>query len=745
MLQLSRSRYCDGSASYDEMKSKITSIIKGFCTMSTTPSAPRDPGNTVQKFLEELTSALRNLENLEHFDLKEQLQYTMTYVKEMGEVNEIEDFKNIKEIGESLLDILGPLQDYGKGLTSRSLKEKLALCVCQLCAAFSMLMSVVYTQHEINLPMYTSKSYICGRICWCLRMINEIFESKTVDPESDTERIDHFVYKMDMALDIISDLPEKPQGEQMIECSRLWTAVEDVFSHAMVIAQVCDPENFKAITGVCQSIMNEYDNLKGQISAEQPDFMLNSLFVNTFTDALYRLERKINISVLSLVLEVFSDPFGPMKKLVKICGNSLARDKRSKKDLDDLIEEFDQLNDRIMQVGLYAVACCNDINRVTKIKNCMASLESLEAELVPSIVSFYLHPHNLEMRMNVKLFTRQWQLEMNKLKNSVNLIIDSSAFCQVVLDDLQPRVQIMSDDLDNFQGITQAQVQAFVQRACTLATQVTTAVDDVGKDRVHKQTIMMIRELKAAIFQTDVASKNFLKDNPTEPQQLRVIKRCELVVNVVKRLQPALLVVMNSSQGAFEKSNSSRGDGNLTFVKTPYTVKTHKPIVSIQSEGSVNKSRTELSCLIPYIERGRTMRTERSIIMYRTPKTQAREKNDENKNVDDNRDTNVLRRDSPCVRQHLFSRVSFDSGRDIDLSSESWNLTGILNKLSTASVSFDWTTGKKDDGNWLFGLETVSQYSSIGGGDAPSAIGTAERLGDIRQIEKKLAALKTDG
>ncbi|XP_015116249.1 uncharacterized protein LOC107040619 [Diachasma alloeum] len=757
------SYYCDDGSGYKEMKSKITSIIQGFCAMSTTPCRPpRDP-QTALKFLDKLTNALKNLEDLEYFDLKQQLQDAMIYIKEMGEVTAIEDFENIKELGESLLDMLGPLQDFGKSLLHRSQKEKLALYVCQLCSAFSMLTSVVHSQHEINLPIHSSKSYICERICWCLKMVNDIFEGRSPEPDEKTERIDHFVYKMDLALDLVADLPSKPQEEQLVECNKLWIAVEDVFSHAMVIAQVCDPENFKAITGVCQSIMSEYDNLKEQISSEKPDSMLNSLFYNTFTDALYRLERKVNVSVLSLVLEMFSEPFGSLKKLVKMCGNSLAPDKRSQEDLNDLVEDFDQVTDKVMQMGLYAIACCSDINRVTRIKNHMASLESLEAELVPAIIAFYLQPHNEERRVNVKLFTSQWQSEMNKLRNAIDLIIDSSAFCQVVLDDLQERVQRISDDLDNRQGITQGQVQVVVQRACALATQITTAVEDVGRERVDRQTIMMIRELKAAIFEADAASKSLLKGKPTEPQQLRVVKRCELVVNVVRCLQPALVVVMSCSQGASglsEKSRSrrecslnvsSRGqdlprdEGTLTFVKTPYTVKTHKPIVSIQSRGSTKKSQVDLSCLIPYIEKGRTMRTERTVIMYRTPKTQGRGKNDENKNTEDNKNANILKRDLTCVRQHLFSRESFDSGRDLDLTSESWNLTGILDQLSRMSSSFSSRGGDEGSvGDSSFGVERMSQYSSIGGGDAPSAVETPERIGDIRQIEKKLEVLKAD-
>ena len=138
--------------------------------------------------------------------------------------------------------------------------------------------------------------------------------------------------------------------------------IEDVFSHAMSIAQVCQPYNFKAISGSCQSIMTDYENLKKQLNSEPPDPAMNNLYFNSLTDSLYRLERKVNISVLTLVMEVFSDPFYALKKLIKICGNSLDLKERSKNDLIGNIEEFDQLADKCAQIAKFAIFCCRNKN-----------------------------------------------------------------------------------------------------------------------------------------------------------------------------------------------------------------------------------------------------------------------------------------------------------------------------------------------------------------------------------------------
>lgn len=159
---------------------------------------------------------------------------------------------------------------------------------------------------------------------------------------------------------MIKILSEKSQKEQINFCSELWLAIEDVFTHAMSIAQICHQNSFKAITGTCQTVLTEYENLMLQLQSDPPDRTMNDLFINTLTDALYRLEQKINISVLTLVMEVFSDPFVSLKKLIQVCGTTLDAKDRKKKDLNAAIEEFDQIVDKSVQIGKFAIACCRD-------------------------------------------------------------------------------------------------------------------------------------------------------------------------------------------------------------------------------------------------------------------------------------------------------------------------------------------------------------------------------------------------
>lgn len=415
-----------------------------------------------------------------------------------------------------------------------------------------------------------------------------------------------------------------------------------------------------------------------------------------------------------------------------------------------------------------------------KIRNHMASLESLDLELVASITSFYLEP-STELRSAVKLLTTQWQNEMNNLHKSIDLILDPSAYCQVILDDLQERFQSVSDAFESHQPVTQSQIKIIVYRACALASQITTAVDDIGPDSIDKQTIMTIRELKAAIYETDAAAKTLLTPTSTLPQQLRVIKRCELLISVIRRLQPALEAINSKITSSFISRADVSAEESFNFIKTPYSVKSYKSTVTIQFDDDDKIDPSDLSCLIPYIERGRTMRSEFSVL-YKDNLVEdqdkenfsgkKRGKNLGGKILEEIFDTNQLdksncdgnskehgkkfksKRNLNNVRQHLFNRDDYsiignDGDRNEEFEDITLDLTGILENISglveeEERDDVSSVIDKEMDCCRNSSIDSDGNFVIDGAGDARSvsSIDTPERISDIKKIDKKIESLQ---
>ncbi|XP_057331018.1 uncharacterized protein LOC130671256 [Microplitis mediator] len=585
----------------------------------------------MEEFKNNLKTEFKIIETNESRDLIKKSRDLLSYFDGINDNFELNIYE-VRKIETSLIEIIEELKKYLSDLLSPGMREKIYLCATQLIVTFKLLIDLINEQTEIGTQICGTRIYLFNCFSVCLQIIIDTIEGDySADDEEIDEEENHFIHKMDLALDLVNKMADmkhemaepndKPGDLNLNYCKEknelieeLWSVLEDIFSHTMAIAQVCSPEQFNLMTGISKTVICEFDNWKREFLKEKRDRALFSLFGNTFMDAMYRLERAVNVAMLQLVMEVFSEPFSALKKLVKICGNSLKKECRRKEDLEKAIEEFDLITDKALQIGLYAAASCGNTTRALRIRNHMASLESLDLELVAAITSFYLEPSS-ELRSAVKLLTTQWQNEMNNLHKSVDLILDPSAYCQVVLEDLQERVQSISDGFENHQTVTQSQIKIIVYRACALASQITTAIDDIGSNVIDKQTVMTIRELKAAIYETDAASKTLLTPTSTLPQQLRVIKRCELLLSVIKRLQPALEIINSKiTSSLMSNSDNSLSNDSKSFIKTPYTVKNYKSTVTIQFDDQDKIDPCDLSCLIPYIERGKTMRSEFSVL-----------------------------------------------------------------------------------------------------------------------------------
>lgn len=106
--------------------------------------------------------------------------------------------------------------------------------------------------------------------------------------------------------------------------------------------------------------------------------------------------------------------------------------------------------------------------------------------------------------------------------------------------------------------------------------------------------------------------------------------------------------------------------------------------MSIQSANSVMQKPSDLSCLIPYIKSGRTLRNEHSI-MYNTPH--------KNKNATESVvKSDISFRNLSSIRQHLFSRDNFKVNTNIDISEDSMDLTGtVYLKESFTDRNYDYS------------------------------------------------------
>ncbi|XP_077294129.1 uncharacterized protein LOC143916760 [Arctopsyche grandis] len=174
------------------------------------------------------------------------------------------------------------------------------------------------------------------------------------------------------------------------------------------------------------------------------------MFINILKDAIHTLEACINRAVLGLVLKCLTDPIKPLNKIVHASAEcievSLQADKNALELLDSEIvdksisvKDFDMHSEQLTQIGLFAVSCSADKQRVLQLKSCLASLEILDAHLIPTILS---NPDSLHAQFLID----HWMQEIDVLRNCVFLIVDPVAFIDLVVELFQEKINSIKSE-----------------------------------------------------------------------------------------------------------------------------------------------------------------------------------------------------------------------------------------------------------------------------------------------------------
>ncbi|KAG8276522.1 hypothetical protein J6590_064015 [Homalodisca vitripennis] len=384
-------------------------------------------------------------------------------------------------------------------------RGKVGLCVSQVIKVLTLFRSLLCSP-----PCRQTVWYLSERLRWCVSELRRVLSGAGTEQDRDGAGSVSFLRQVDHALQQLnhSDL----EGWKQI--------VDDMVCQAISVAKIASSIDYNEITSVCHRLLDESNQLACESDQRQVTLLKDSLAA-----CLSSLEQRVNIAVLRLFLQVFSEPNGPVKRLVHCCGQALHTQRRT--DLDSLVAELDAHIERIILVGQFAVSCCedkgtrrasqmgefdNEIERwgevdvpylpsqlicsseVAAMRCCMASLESVDNYLVPAITAFYLTPDCVNKRAFVKFLCDHWQHQLTSLQSHLDSIIDSYAFSQVVQDSME----VLSKDLKGESDAVLEASQVIVRHGWLLYKHLSRSSDvSVASD--------VLDELKKALHKCEVA------------------------------------------------------------------------------------------------------------------------------------------------------------------------------------------------------------------------------------------------
>lgn len=453
----------------------------------------------------------------------------------------VTEFKRLLVNTARLLEYVYKYLSWGtlKGQASENL---LLLCASQLQKLFPLLLSALEVKDATGENSAELKDYVVQRIKVCIEKIKKVVEGEIPEDLDECDDLGGglFITHMDQALSLLAVFGSTT--EQPLLHSQWRSSVESVLQHAMSIAQIASPLDIKMIHASGEKILRESDNLEKECKSTSKNPSVCKLHAMSLSDALEELEQRVCATVLKMYLQVFSDPFSPLEALCVLCSEKSEKGHvRTAEDLSDAIFNYDSHMDRLLQVAVFAIACSEDKNRVLGIRSCLASLESLETNLVPAVTSLYLKetPSQFEF---VRLLVDHWNTEVKQLWQLIDGIIDSAALAQVVHSVIWSPTAILKKSILNKRVLEQDELKKLVRPVVLNADVLANQLQAFTTEMSVAQTSPVIRalnDLLLAVREGKAVLQKMAEKDPILGVD-RILKRCELLVTCVRDIQPLL-------------------------------------------------------------------------------------------------------------------------------------------------------------------------------------------------------------
>ncbi|KAH8257737.1 hypothetical protein KR038_005178, partial [Drosophila bunnanda] len=337
------------------------------------------------------------------------------------------------------------------------------------------------------------KQHFFDRLDWCMRRL--LISLKQLETNRNGEKSledTSFVELMDLALDrldsYIEKLNQKPnisinifEENLLEEYNPLTSIVNHIVRHALAFANVAILTDKKALSTLCETLLGECATFHEEEGDLNPGH--RKLEALSLERALYALESYLNEALLHLLfvslIEFENKSVAKIKDAVR-SGSHTAQ---------ELIDSFDINMDRIQQIGVLAIAFSQNIKTKTIVRSCLASLESLDACIIPDLQL----TKSTSSGHHVKILEDHFNEEMFILRSVLHEIIDSSSLINTFLDMLAESIQMLDKD----------QLILIIQMGSVLVSHFqlpvnSSLLDDNGK-RVYKDFILILRECEAVV------------------------------------------------------------------------------------------------------------------------------------------------------------------------------------------------------------------------------------------------------
>ena len=289
-------------------------------------------------------------------------------------------------------------------------------------------------KHPVNCHTRTNREYFFNVMRKSLNRIPEIFKGHH-KARSAFNEISSDVGKFLRSLDLIVDTCDRDSHD-----NKLFT-LEDVLSvdkeiewlvkFALAVAKVSPSSEEEEIISTCQHVLSQISLLRREVE-EVSDHAAVARARLAVRESAELLEQVVNNVLLKLIIDVFCNIDSPLDLLIhQILNSNISPPDRMPHDVDDLVSKVDERADLLFHIAHFTKFCTNDKVRSQAIKTSLHLMQELESELVPASLKLYFNPEDHGARFHLSAVRSLWMQEIAILEENILEIVDATAFCYV--------------------------------------------------------------------------------------------------------------------------------------------------------------------------------------------------------------------------------------------------------------------------------------------------------------------------
>lgn len=149
-------------------------------------------------------------------------------------------------------------------------------------------------------------------------------------------------------------------AEAMLESTKIRSSINTLISNTLGFANVIFENDKKILTFYSQKVIRDCIKFEEECSIDKVNSKCNAnnrrIAADVLENSLNRLETLINDSLLHLIFDVFSEIEKNPFLFFETIKNTATED-----EIQIETDKFDLLNDRLIQIGLFAVSFADDI------------------------------------------------------------------------------------------------------------------------------------------------------------------------------------------------------------------------------------------------------------------------------------------------------------------------------------------------------------------------------------------------